>query len=143
MRIGITSGYANPIHLGHVDCVRLGKELVDQLWYIVNSDYQAFLKRGSQSFQDEQCRLGVVGALRYVDRAILAVDRDLTVCQTLEALIKEAQVEGHEVLFLKGGDRAAHEIPERKICDKYGVKIVDGLGAKTHSSSEYLKRVRE
>lgn len=143
MKIAITSGFVNPIHAGHIECMKLSRALADQLWYIVNSDYQAFLKRGSQSFQDEKCRMEIVSAIRYVDRVVLATDRDGTVCQTLEQLIQEAQKDKHQVIWCKGGDRFAHNTPEVQICEKYKIEFVDGLGAKTHSSSEYLKRVRE
>lgn len=144
MKIIITSMYANPIHPGHIECCELAKQLGDQLWVIVNSDYQAFLKRGKPSFQDEAFRLCVVGALKPVDRAVLATDKDGSVCETLERLINEArQLQASEVIFAKGGDRFASEIPERVICDRLNVKIVDGLGEKTHSSSEILLKLTE
>ena len=135
--------YANPLHPGHIECLELSKELADELWVIVNNDLQAKLKRGIESFQDEQLRVRVVGALRPVDRVILSEDTDGSVCKTLEKVIKEAQaIEGvEEVIFTKGGDRFADEIPERQALDKYNVKIVDGLGKKTHNSSSYIKRL--
>lgn len=140
-KIAITSMYANPIHIGHIDILKLSKELADQVWVIVNNDKQAFLKRGTPSFQDEECRLAVVASVRYVDRAILSIDQDPTVCKTLESLILEAQSQELEVIFTKGADRRldAGNIPEKEVCDKYGVKIVDGLGEKIRSSSDFLK----
>lgn len=143
MRIAITSGYYDPLHSGHVDCFRLAREQNDALWVILNNKYQSLLKRGSQPFQEEECRLDILKAIRYIDRVVLATDRDSTVCQTLEMLIQEAQKTGHEVSFNKGGDRFSHNTPEKKICDQYGVRLIDGLGEKTYSSSEYLKRARE
>jgi cytidyltransferase-like protein len=141
--IAITSMYANPIHPGHIECLELSKELAEELIVIVNSDYQARLKRGTESFQDEQYRLRVVEALKPVDRAVIAIDKDGSVCATLDKLITEL-MEGEdvrEIIFTKGGDRYATEIPERAVLEKHGVRIVDGLGAKTHSSSSYVKRV--
>lgn len=143
MKIAITCGYFLFVHPGHLECMKLAKELGDQLWIIVNNDRQLFEKKGSPPPQNEADRLTIVSAIRYTDRAVLATDRDATVCETLERLIQEAHAEGHEVVFAKGGDRFAHNTPELKICEKYGIKFVDGLGAKTHSSSEYIKRVRE
>lgn len=143
MRIAITSMYANPLHPGHVECLELSKELADELIVIVNSDHQAKLKRGTESFQDEQYRLRLVESLKPVDRAVLAIDTDGSVCATLDALITELKGRGDvdEIIFTKGGDRFAGEIPERTVLDKHGVRIVDGLGAKTHSSSHYVKRL--
>lgn len=143
MKIAITSMYANPLHPGHVECIELSKELADELIVIVNNDHQAKLKRGTESFQDEQYRMRLVEALKPVDRVVLSIDTDSTVCKTLDAIITElkARDDVSEIIFTKGGDRFAGEIPERVVLDKHGVKIVDGLGEKTHSSSSYVKRI--
>jgi cytidyltransferase-like protein len=83
-KYGITSMYANPIHPGHIECLMLSKELVDELWVIVNNDKQAELKRGVPSFQDEQYRKTVVESIRYVDYAEIAIDQDGSVCETIK-----------------------------------------------------------
>ncbi len=142
-KIAVTSVYANPLHPGHVECFELSKELADELWVIVNSDYQAKLKRGVDSFQDEKYRMEIVAALKPVDRVILSIDTDKTVCVTLEKIFTELRDmdDVGEIIFTKGGDRFADEIPEAKVCREYGVKIVDGLGAKTHNSSSYVKNI--
>ena len=64
-----------------------------------------------------------------MDEAIIAWDKDLTVRKTLETLKPD--------IFAKGGDRTSKEIPEAKICKKLGISIVDGLGEKIRSSSDY------
>lgn len=123
--------------------MELSKELADELWVIVNNDHQARLKRGIESFQDEQFRLKVVSSLKPVDRAILSIDDDTSVCKTLEQSIIELKNRDDvdEIIFTKGGDRFANEIPERAVLNKYGVQIVDGLGEKTHNSSSYVKHL--
>ena len=143
MKIAITSVYANPLHPGHIECFDMSKQIADELWVIINNDLQAKIKRGTESFQDEQFRMQVVGSLKAVDRVILSVDADSTVCATLEQTLAEiaARPEITEVIFTKGGDRFASEIPEAAILNKHGVKIIDSLGAKTHSSSSYVNRV--
>lgn len=143
MRIAITSMYANPLHPGHVECLELSKALVDELIVIVNNDHQARLKRGTESFQDEQYRTRVVAALKPVDRVVLSIDDGPSVCATLEMILEELKNRDNieEVLFTKGGDRFANEIPERAVTERYGVRIVDGLGMKTHSSSRYIQRI--
>lgn len=111
----------------------------DEVWVIVNNDRQAFLKRGVGSFQDELYRCRLVAALRSVDRTFLSIDEDSSVCQSLTALISEARASGKydEIIFTKGGDRFAYNCPETSILTENNVKVVDGLGAKTHSSSDY------
>lgn len=143
MKIAITSVYANPLHPGHVECFELSKELADELWVIVNNDNQAKLKRGVDSFQDENYRKRLVESLKPVTRAVISIDTDASVCKTLDKLIEEAKSNPlvKEVIFTKGGDRFADEIPERKVCDSHNVRIVDGLGAKTHNSSAYVNRI--
>lgn len=142
MKIAITSAYANPLHPGHVECFELSKEIADELWVIINNDEQAKLKRGTESFQDEQFRARIVASLKPVDRVIIATDTDGTVCATLRTLLEEIKTrpEITEVIFTKGGDRFAHEIPEAAVLALYNVKIVDSLGAKIYSSSSYVKR---
>ena len=142
MKYAITSMYANPIHPGHIECLELSKELADSLWVIVNNDKQAELKRGVKSFQDEAFRLKVVEAIRYVDVAIVSIDLDSTVCASIELLFNLIKKEDPyaEIIFTKGGDRFASEIPEKQICDKLGIKIVDGLGEKTYHSSNIIKK---
>jgi D-beta-D-heptose 7-phosphate kinase/D-beta-D-heptose 1-phosphate adenosyltransferase len=133
--------YANPIHPGHIDCLRLSKQLVDKLWVIVNNDLQAELKRGTKSFQDETFRINIIESIKYVDVAIMSIDTDTTVCNSIKLvydLIKQSDSDS-EIVFTKGGDRFATEIPEKQICDELNISIVDGLGEKTYNSSQLIK----
>ena len=133
--------YANPIHPGHIECLELSKELVDELWVIVNSDKQSELKRGVPSFQKEEDRKKILESIRYVDHAEIAIDKDSSSSQSIiKFFVDIKSIDPNcEIIFTKGGDRFADEIPEKAICDSLGIKIVDGLGAKTHNSSEMIK----
>lgn len=103
-RLAITSMYANPIHPGHIECLELSLNHADELWVIVNNDKQAEMKRGVKSFQDEQFRLAVVGALKPVSRVFLSIDQDGSVCESLKMVITEAKASGKydEIIFTKG-----------------------------------------
>lgn len=138
--IVLTCGYFNPIHPGHIECFKLARALGDELWVIVNNDHQAELKRNMPSFQDEQFRLKVVGALAYVTKTILSHDTDATVVKTLEKTILDIRAENPhaKIVFAKGGDRFVGNIPEKEVCDRLSVSIIDGLGDKTHSSRDYV-----
>jgi D-beta-D-heptose 7-phosphate kinase/D-beta-D-heptose 1-phosphate adenosyltransferase len=142
MKHAITSLYANPIHPGHIECLRLSKEIGDVLWVIVNNDKQSEMKRGTTSFQDENYRLEVIKAIRYVDNAFIASDLDSSVCLSLETIysIINGIDPKAEIIFTKGGDRFASNIPEKEVCDRLGIEIVDGLGDKTHNSSDMIKK---
>jgi cytidyltransferase-like protein len=142
MKIVITSMYANPIHPGHIECLEMAKKLGDKLVVIVNNDHQQKLKIG-KIFQDEDFRMQIIKALRVVDDVVLSVDTDSSVCQSIEAVVlHETLVLGDDVefIFAKGGDRFVSNIPEVEICNKLGIKIVDGLGAKTHNSTEFRNK---
>ena len=127
MKIVATSGYFDPLHVGHLECLELAKKLGDKLIVIVNSDLQATLKKG-KSFMNEKDRLKIVSALKCVDEVFLSIDKDKSQCETLKYLKPN--------IFAKGGDRTSKEIPETKICKELGIKIIDGLGKKIRSSSE-------
>ena len=125
----VASGYFNPLHRGHVEYLIRARDLGDHLTVIVNSDAQRALK-GSKEFMDEQERMYIVGSLRCVDEVFLSIDRDSTVCESLAHLAPH--------VFAKGGDRFSTEIPEARVCDRLGIRMVDGLGAKVQSSSWLL-----
>jgi len=46
-RIVINSGYFDPLHVGHLECMELSKKLYDnvKLIVILNNDYQCELKK--------------------------------------------------------------------------------------------------
>ena len=120
------SGYFDPIHIGHLEYLRMAKELGDSLVVIVNNNYQCKLKKGKH-FMDENDRVEIVKALRFVDEVFLSVDKDKTVCKSLEEIKPD--------IFANGGDRATSEVPETPVCKKFNIKMVDGLGDKIRSSS--------
>jgi len=126
MEIVAISGYFDPIHVGHLEYIRLAKKLGNKLIVIVNNDSQCKIKKG-KSFMNENDRLEIIKSIMWVDDAILSVDSDATVCKSL-SLIKPN-------IFANGGDRKNEEIPESNICKELGIKIVDGLGNKIRSSS--------
>jgi cytidyltransferase-like protein len=134
--------YANPIHPGHIECLQLSKELVDELWVIVNNDKQAELKRGIPSFQNENYRKIVIESIKYVDHAEIAIDQDGSVCESIKLFYNKIKSidPNADIIFTKGGDRFANEIPEKIVCDSLGIKIVDGLGLKIYNSSEMIKK---
>jgi len=142
MKVVITSMYANPIHPGHIECLEMARKLGDKLVVIVNNDQQQLLKIG-KIFQDQDFRMKVIGSLRVVDEVMLSVDTDASVCESIETVVINEQIVlgiDTEFIFAKGGDRFVGNIPEVEICNKLGVKIVDGLGAKTHNSTEFRNK---
>ncbi len=134
----IVSGYFNPIHKGHLEYFQNAKNLADELFVIVNSDYQRSLK-GSKEFQDEQERIFIVSNIKSVNKAILSIDQDRTVCRTIEKIADEYG-QNYLLSFANGGDQNNDTIPEKPICEKLGINLVDGLGGKIQSSSWLLNK---
>ena len=120
------SGYFDPIHVGHLEYLKMAKSLGDTLVVIVNNNHQCVLKKG-KFFMDENDRLEIVKAIKYVDEVVLSVDQDKTVCKSLELIRPN--------IFANGGDRSTDEVPETSVCKKYKIEMVDGLGEKIRSSS--------
>jgi cytidyltransferase-like protein len=135
----IVSGYFNPIHKGHLEYFNNAKAMADQLFVIVNNDYQRALK-GSKEFQDENERMIIVSNIKAVDKAILSIDSDRTVCATIK-MIAEQFGDEFELGFANGGDQNNDTIPERSVCEDMNVALIDGLGDKIQSSSWLLKKL--
>ena len=134
----IVSGYFNPIHKGHLEYFNNAKAMADELFVIVNNDHQRELK-GSKEFQDEKERMIIVSNIKAVDKAILSIDTDRTVCATIKMIAEQFGTE-FDLGFANGGDQNNDTIPERSVCDQMNVALIDGLGDKIQSSSWLLKK---
>ena len=132
----IVSGYFNPVHKGHLEYFHNAKTNADELFVIVNSDLQRELK-GSKPFQEEEERMIIISNFKVVNRAILSIDKDRTVCETIRKIATEFSNE-YELAFANGGDQNNDTIPEKPICEELGIKLIDGLGDKIQSSSWLL-----
>jgi cytidyltransferase-like protein len=134
----IVSGYFNPIHKGHIEYFQNSKVNGDELFVIVNSDFQRALK-GSKEFQDEKERFFIVENLRLVDKCFLSIDKDRTVIETIKMIHNMFQME-YQFAFANGGDQNNETIPERATCEELGIQLIDGLGIKIQSSSWLLNK---
>jgi D-beta-D-heptose 7-phosphate kinase/D-beta-D-heptose 1-phosphate adenosyltransferase len=134
----IVSGYFNPIHKGHLEYFNNAKALADELFVIVNNDVQRGLK-GSKEFQKEEERLFIVQNIKAVDKAIISVDKDRTVCKSIRSIF-EAFGQEYQLGFANGGDQDNSSIPEAPICEELNIQLIDGLGDKIQSSSWLLNK---
>jgi rfaE bifunctional protein nucleotidyltransferase chain/domain len=132
-----TSGGFDPIHPGHISCIMDSREYGDTLVVIVNGDQFLTNKKG-KPFQDLATRMLIVSALREVDYVVpFEIKNDQTVIKALEKLKPN--------VFTKGGDRVDEtSIPEWETCQKYGIKVISGVGLdKRWSSSDFLREWEE
>ena len=74
--------------------------------------------KGSKEFQDEQERIFIVSNIKSVNKAILSIDKDRTVCSTIEKIVDEYGND-YRLSFANGGDQNNDTIPEKPICEKF------------------------
>lgn len=137
MKIGIVSGYFNPIHKGHLEYINSAKQQCDYLICIVNNDDQVKLKN-SKLFMDEQHRLYIVQNLKSVDKAIVSIDSDLSVAKTLSDIVDSLSAESCEFFFFNSGDRcnSNQNINEVCVCQEKNIHRTFIDLPKVYSSSE-------
>jgi glycerol-3-phosphate cytidylyltransferase-like family protein len=105
---------------------------------IVNNDLQRKLK-GSKEFMDQEERILIVKELSLTDYTYMSIDNDRTVSLTINKIFNDLESE-YKLYFANGGDQDNSSVPEKEICDKLGVLMIDGLGNKIQSSSWLLKK---
>lgn len=137
----IVSGGFDPVRLGHLNYIYGAEKLGDRLIIILNSD-EFLLKKGEKLYPDIKERkeiMEAIAGIRFGVKALVitAVDEDMTVCKTLE-MIRRTFPED-ELIFANGGDRKDGNVPEKKICEELGVKMVFGVGGEKITSSSELK----
>ena len=140
-KVVIVSGYFNPVHKGHIEYFNNARACGDELCVIVNSDLQRELK-GSKEFMKQEERLFIVENLRMVDHAVMSVDQDRTVCETIRLIHDSFKSKDSETVlaFANGGDQNNDTIPERPVCEELGVELIDNMGDKIQSSSWLLDK---
>ena len=127
--IVIVSGYFSPLHCGHLDYLEEAAAAGDRLVVIVNNNEQQILKKG-KLILDQKDRLRIIKALTVVDEALISIDNDRSVAQTL-ALVAKSN-ENSKLIFGNGGDRnSLEDIPEADVCHRYGIETVFNFGG-TH-----------
>ena len=135
-KIVMISGGFDPIHIGHVRYIQEAKKLGDHLVLVLNNDNWLRMKKGKE-FMGEEERKEILEAIKGVDSVVISGHiqntKDKSVCEEIK------KIKPH--IFANGGDRFADDIPEFKLCNELGIKMVFnvGHGGKVRSSSELVK----
>ena len=100
MKIIITSGYFDPLHVGHIELLKLAKAFGDKLVVILNSDEQCILKKGKPFMPQEERRI-IVESLKFVDEVLLSVDKDKTCIESIKAIAKKYNRSPQKMTFAR------------------------------------------
>lgn len=121
-KVGIVSGYFNPIHEGHIEYIQAAKSKCSSLIVIVNNDKQVKLK-GSTEFMDEDHRRFIVQNIKGVDLAVVALDDDSSVAESLKS-IALTNIDKHDLIFFNSGDRdpSKYNDLEESVCKEHNIK---------------------
>lgn len=124
------SGGFDPLHVGHLrminDASRFGSVII-----LLNSDAWLMQKKGFVFMPFEQ-RKEMLEHVRGVSVVLPALDADGSVSESLTNLRNLVKYFGN------GGDRNSGNTPEDKICAKYGIEVIYGLGGCKIQSSQNL-----
>ncbi|MDR0423229.1 MAG: adenylyltransferase/cytidyltransferase family protein, partial [Rickettsiales bacterium] len=138
----IVSGGFDPIHEGHISNIIESRNNSDGVIVLLNSDAWLCRKKG-QNFMNEFTRKIILENIRGVIDVLSFDDSDGSACDGL----KKAREKYKDAIlvFAKGGDRTANNIPEIPVAKdldieiKYNVGTVNGE-SKPNSSSWLLKK---
>lgn len=137
MTIVIVSGFFDPLHVGHLELIEEAQELGNVI-IIVNNDKQTKAKKG-YVFMPEEDRIEILSHMRNICDIYISIDKDKSVCKTIQKIVKD-HPPTYKFIFFNAGDRSKVEVPEKKVCDKLGIYMVDGFGKKISSSSDLVEK---
>ena len=128
-----TNGHFDLLHIGHVEYLGKARALGDALFVGLNGDASTRrLKGEGRPIVPAEQRARLLAALDAVD-AVIVFDDD-----TAEALLRALRPE----IYVKGGDYARKELPERPTVEAYGgrVELIEFVPGT--STTELIKRVQ-
>lgn len=105
---------------------------------IINNDNWLRVKKG-YVFMPQQERAEIIKNLKNVEHVYITnhkeKDADMSVCEALKIIKPE--------IFCNGGDRLSNNIPEVKVCEELGIKIIFNVGGnKIQSSSKLVEHAQ-
>ena len=129
-----TNGHFDLLHIGHLDYLEKARGLGDALFVGLNGDASsARLKGTGRPIVPARERARLLAALRPVD-AVIIFEEDRA-----DRLLLALQPE----IYVKGGDYAHKDLPERPTVEAYGgrVELIDYLPGR--STSDLIRRIRK
>lgn len=135
---GCVSGYFEILHAGHIRYFKKAYKYIKrinpyyELSVIVNNDHQLKQKKGYVLVPESQ-RLAIVKSIKYIKQAVISIDTDETVCETLKRW--------HPFYFFNSGDVNRESTKELDLCTQIGIVVVHLPDPKIESSSNIARRI--
>jgi rfaE bifunctional protein nucleotidyltransferase chain/domain len=132
--IVFTNGCFDILHVGHIRYLQQAKSMGDILIVGVNSDESAKKIKGEpRPIVPENERSEIIAALNCVDYVTIFSE---TTPDNLICLIKPD-------IHVKGGDWKIQHLPEAKLVQSYGGKVIIANHIEGHSTTNLLKEILE
>lgn len=131
-KIVFTNGCFDLLHLGHVRSLRKAKSLGDVLIVGINSDRSVRKLKGvKRPLFSEKERAEVLSSLECID--FITVFKEATPGRVISLLKPDIHV--------KSSDYRAEELPEKKIVESYGGKVVITEEVKGISTTRLIQKI--
>ena len=128
-----TNGCFDLLHVGHVRSLVDARGRGDRLIVAINSDRSIRQMKGPDlPIYPQEERVEILAALACIDHVFLF--DDLTVDHILRTVKPD--------IHAKGGDYTEANLPERETVRSYGGRIAIVGGAKTHSTRDFIRKIR-
>ena len=75
-KVGYTTGVFDMFHIGHLNILRRAKELCECLIVGVTTDELCFMRKNKYPLINQQDRMEIVRAIRYVDEVVFQESMD-------------------------------------------------------------------
>jgi len=138
-KIIVFSGGFDPVHSGHIECIKACQEL-GRVIIALNSDDWLARKKG-HSFMPFDERFAILKEFKNVLSVISFDDSDDTACDAIQQTLD--MWPNYTIVFANGGDRTSTNIPEmERFKDNPRVEFEFGVGGnnKKNSSSWILEQ---
>lgn len=134
--VAVSGGFDPYPHIGHIRHIQNAKTLGDYLIAIVANDEGMMAKKG-RCVNSAEVRKEQVESLKWVDKAIISLDKDGACVETLRQIGPD--------IYAKGGDRTRRNMLQSEIdvCNEIGCEIVYGIGKQVDESREIIKRIKK
>jgi rfaE bifunctional protein nucleotidyltransferase chain/domain len=128
-----TNGCFDVLHRGHVECLQQAAALGDVLVVGINSDNSVRKLKGAgrpvSPAEDRAAVVAAIGCVEYV--TIFSDDAPMRLLETVRPDV-----------YVKGGDYDAAMLPERRVVERYGGRVVTVGYLPGRSTTAIVDRIR-